>query len=75
MHPAGGLYISDVLHQAFIAVDESGTEAAAATAVIMDEFGIPAAPAEFTVDRPFLFFIRDRSGLLLFTGQVTDPAV
>jgi serpin B len=73
MNPTGELYVGDVLHQAFIAVDESGTEAAAATAVIMTLGGMPASPVEFSVDRPFFFFIRDSSGVLLFTGQVTDP--
>jgi serpin B len=70
---ASQLFIFDVLHQAFIAVDESGTEAAAATAVIIADTSLPPTPVPFTVDRPFLFFIRDSSGLLLFVGQVTDP--
>ena len=74
IHPSGELYVADVLHQAFIAVDESGTEAAAATAVVMEDGGMPASPVPFTADRPFLFFIRDGSGLLLFAGQVTDPS-
>jgi len=66
------LYIADVLHKAFVGVDESGTEAAAATAVIME--GNSASPAELTVDRPFLFLIRDTSGTVLFVGQVTSPS-
>ena len=68
------LYISEVLHKAFIGVDEFGTEAAAATAVILSDWGMPGDPVSFTVDRPFLLFIRDVSGLLLFTGQVVDPS-
>jgi serpin B len=68
-----GLYIDDVYHQAYIAVDESGTEAAAATAVVMDWSSTPSNPVPFVVDRPFIFFIRDSSGVLLFSGQVTDP--
>ncbi len=67
------LYVSDVLHKAFIGVDEDGTEAAAATAVIMNFGGIPDQPKDFSVDRPFLFMIRDTSGTLLFVGQVTNP--
>ncbi len=77
MNPSGNLHIEDVLHQAQIIVDEAGTEAAAATAVIVnrDSSVILPPPDEITVtvDRPFLFFIRDSTGLLLFSGQVTDP--
>jgi len=65
------LFIQDVLHQAFIGVDEDGTEAAAATAVVV---GFNSAPElEVHVDRPFLFLITDDSGAILFVGQVTDP--
>lgn len=74
--PSGaGLYVSDVLHQAFIRVDEAGTEAAAATAVVMgDGAGAPAPPFVVRADQPFLFFIRDvHSGLILFTGRVAAP--
>ncbi len=67
------LFINDVVHQAFIGVDEYGTEAAAATAVIMD--GYTSVPPEIVVDRPFLFFIRNKlNGIILFAGQVTDPS-
>lgn len=65
------LYVTDVFHKAFIGVDESGTEAAAATAAIIGDTGMPSQ--SFDADRPFLFFIRDASGILLFAGQVTDP--
>ena len=68
------LFIHDVLHKAFVAVDEEGTEAAAATAVIV---GIESAPpsATMVVDRPFMFLIRDRvTGTVLFLGRVVDPA-
>jgi serpin B len=69
------LLISDVLHKAFVAVDEAGTEAAAATAVIVIGTGIPAEPIPFTVDRPFIFFIRDiETGTVLFVGRVLNPA-
>ena len=68
------LYISEVLHKAFVAVDEAGTEAAAATAVIMKETAMPGQPAEVTIDRPFIFLIRDiETGAVLFVGRVMDP--
>lgn len=70
----GGLAINDVWHDAFVAVDEEGTEAAAATAVGMDE-SAPQDTFEMTVDRPFLFYIRDRpTDTLLFVGRVVDVA-
>lgn len=69
------LYIHEVVHKAMVAVDEKGTEAAAASAVIMGDEGAPAEPeVEFIADRPFLFLIRDlRSGAVLFMGRVEDP--
>ena len=72
IEPKRELYVSDVVHQAFVGVDEHGTEAAAATAVVMTAGAVPD-PSYLTVDRPFLFFIRDNSGAILFVGQVTDP--
>lgn len=74
MNTDGLLFIFDVMHKAFIGVDEHGTEAAAATAVIMTDSSMPEEPVEFTVDRPFLLFVRDVTGALLFTGQVVDPS-
>jgi serpin B len=70
------LKISDVIHKSFVAVDEAGTEAAAATAVIMEMTALPPAEAvEVNIDRPFLFFIRDiGTGSILFVGRVTNPA-
>ena len=69
------LYITDVLHKAFVAVDESGTEAAAATVVIVGATAMPAQPVEMTVDRPFIFMIRDvKTGSILFLGRVLNPA-
>jgi len=66
------LSISDVVHKAFVAVDEAGTEAAAATAVIMK---LTAAPEQVTIDRPFIFLIRDiDTGAILFVGRVLNPA-
>jgi serpin B len=68
------LYINKALHQAFIAVDEKGTEAAAATAVIMAPTSARLAPQKLIVDRPFIFVIRDlASGQILFLGRVLDP--
>lgn len=69
------LYISDVIHKAFVAVDEEGTEAAAATAVIMETAGAMMYDVTLTIDRPFLFIIRDKpSGQILFIGRVLNPA-
>ncbi|MCX7975620.1 MAG: hypothetical protein N2646_00975, partial [Bellilinea sp.] len=68
------LFISDVVHKAFVDVNEEGTEAAAATAVIMELKAMPMDEVELTIDRPFLFFIEDQqSGTLLFAGRVIDP--
>jgi len=70
------LFISDVLHKAFVAVDEKGTEAAAATAVIAGVSSVPIEPpVQVTVDRPFIFLIRDiDTGAILFIGRVMNPA-
>lgn len=71
---ANDFFISAVLHQAFIAVDEEGTEAAAATAVVMRDTAI-AVFDELVVDRPFLFVIHDTEhGAPLFVGRVADPS-
>jgi serpin B len=70
------LFIADVFHKAFVAVDEKGTEAAAATAVLMEVTSIPppVEEKEFIADHPFLFVIRDaHSGSILFLGRVSDP--
>lgn len=69
------LFISDVIHKAFVAVDEKGTEAAAATAVIMELAMAPMFENVLTIDRPFIFIIRDTiSGQILFMGRVVNPA-
>jgi serine protease inhibitor len=70
------LEISDVIHQANIDVDEKGTEAAAATAVVMRATAMPAEPVTLRVDRPFLFALRDvPTGSILFLGRVGDPSI
>jgi serpin B len=66
--------LQDVVHKSFITLNESGTEAAAATAVSGGTTSAPP-PAEMTIDRPFLFVIRDNpTGALLFVGRVADPS-
>jgi serpin B len=72
------LYISAVVHQASISVDEKGTEASAATAVVIGLMAVPQplAPATVHVDRPFLFAIQDQNtGAILFMGSVRDPSL
>ncbi len=70
------LYLSNVFHKAFVDVDEEGTEAAAATAVIaVPSSAPPGPPVEVIVDRPFIFLISDRAtGTILFVGRVLDPS-
>ncbi|MFC7156128.1 serpin family protein [Halomarina halobia] len=69
------VYVDDVVHEAFVAVDEEGTEAAAATGVEMGATSAPADPFEMIVDRPFYFAIRHRrTGAVLFLGRVVDAA-
>lgn len=70
------LFIGKVLHKAFVDVSEKGTEAAAATAVVMLRAVAQAAPPPvFRADHPFLFLIRDRNtGSILFIGRVMNPA-
>jgi serpin B len=71
------LAISDVVHKAFVDVFEAGTEAAAATAVVMKRMSISheEPPVDFRADHPFLFLIRHRdTGAILFMGRLTDPS-
>ena len=69
------LYITAVIHQANIDVDEKGTEAAAATAVVMGRTSLPTDQVTFNVDHPFLFTLRDVStGAIVFLGQIATPA-
>ena len=69
------LFISAVLHKAFVAVDEKGTEAAAATAIAISATAMPMEPKiVFRADRPFLFLIRHRpTGAVLFLGRLANP--
>lgn len=68
------LFVSDAFHKTFISLDEEGTEAAAATTIIVGLESAPQ-PATFTADHPFLFWIEHSpTGEMLFLGQVTNPA-
>jgi serpin B len=77
-NPRDRLFVSAVFHKAFVKVDEKGTEAAAATGVVMARpTAVLVQPPlqSFQADHPFLFFIRDtRTNLILFAGKVADPA-
>nr|ANI24098.1 serin protease inhibitor protein [Polyangium spumosum] len=70
------LYVSEVFHKAFVELGEKGTEAAAATAVVMArDSGLPPKPKVFRADHPFLFVLRDtKTGMILFMGRVADPS-
>jgi len=68
--------ISNVIHKAYVDVNEEGTEAAAATAVVMEAGAVfrPEPPEVFHADHPFLFLIRDESsGAILFMGRMAAP--
>ena len=70
------LAVSNVVHQANIDVDEKGTEAAAATAVVMRQSAMPSSEVTIRLDRPFLFALRDvPTGAILFLGRVGDPSI
>ncbi|MGC8885406.1 MAG: serpin family protein [Candidatus Nanoarchaeia archaeon] len=72
MSPTGGLYIREVIHQAYVKVDEKGTEAAAATAVVMEKAFV--LRNIFRADHPFIFIIQEKeTGNILFMGRVIDP--
>ena len=75
MVPGLSLFISDVLHKTFVKVDEGGTEAAAATAIIVDTESAAEPPSlTISLTQPFVFAIRDiESGQILFFGRVSDP--
>lgn len=68
------LLVSQIQHEAWVKVDEKGTEAAAATAAVMTASAAFPEPEAFDVDRPFLFLVRDsQSGSILFAGRISDP--
>ena len=76
MSTAEKLQISDVIHKSFVAVDEEGTEAAAATAVAMVGAAMPVRvePKVFTADHPFVYVIRHNgTGAILFAGRLMTP--
>lgn len=69
------LFIGEILHKAFVSVDEAGTEAAAATAVVMKLTATPEEPVEVIIDSPFVFMIRDiETSSILFIGRVMNPS-
>jgi len=70
----GDLYVSDIIHQAFVEVNEEGTEAAAATVVVVGATAMPGPEIEFKADHPFIFLIQENeTGNILFFGLVKDP--
>ncbi len=75
MNGTGGLYVSEVKHKTYIDVNEEGTEAAAVTAVEVSYTSAdPDAPLFFTLDKPFIFIIREKStGVILFEGVMRNP--
>jgi serpin B len=74
MDGAHDLLISDVVHKAYVDVDEQGTEAAAATGIVMSAMAMPGARPVFNADHPFLFFIRNvRDQTILFAGRIEKP--
>lgn len=75
MDGQGGLSIGSVIHKTYVAVDEKGTEAAAATIITMEVTAMQDQPVRLVVDRPFLFLIRDdATNTILFLGRVVNPA-
>uniref|UniRef100_A0A8C2HDU0 Serpin B6 n=1 Tax=Cyprinus carpio TaxID=7962 RepID=A0A8C2HDU0_CYPCA len=74
MSPNNDLVVTKVIHKAFVEVNEEGTEAAAATGVIIAGFSMPLPPKTFIADHPFLFFIRHNpSNSILFYGRFCSP--
>ena len=69
------LFISAVIHKAFVDVNEEGTEAAAATGILMElASAVPIEPPVFRADHPFMFMIRDnRNGSIMFMGRIQNP--
>jgi len=76
MAETGDLFINSVFHEAYVKVNEEGTEAAAATGMVMALSSMPEEPRQFHADHPFLFLIRDNAtGSILFLGRMADPTV
>jgi len=68
------LFIDEIIHKAVIDVNEAGTEAAAATAVVMRKTSVLMESVSFKADRPFIYAIRNtRDGTIYFLGKVTNP--
>ncbi|MCK5636258.1 MAG: serpin family protein, partial [Thermoplasmatales archaeon] len=75
MDGTNALFISEAIHQSFVEVNEEGTEAAAATAIIMEATAMPEEPKSFIADHPFIFLIQHKeTGAILFMGRVMNPA-
>ena len=75
MQRDGNLYVSAVIHRAYIEVNEEGTEAVATTRVGVHTLGLPSPLIVFRADHPFMFLIREnRSGSILFMGRLTNPS-
>ncbi|WP_373496990.1 serpin family protein [Aquiflexum sp.] len=75
-NPLMDMYISRIIHQAMIEVDEKGTEAAAATVVEIGVTSMPVTPTFIRLDKPFLFFIKEKhSGTILFMGKMENPSL
>lgn len=69
-----GLFVQAVVHQAFVLVDESGTEAAAATGISVGRVSLPEPGTPIALDRPFVYLLRDRqTGSVLFVGRMAEP--
>jgi serpin B len=69
------LFITDVVHKAFVSVDEAGTEAAAATAVMVGLTAIPEEPIVVNANRPFIILIHDiETGAIIFIGRILNPS-
>ena len=74
MESTRSLYISDMLHKAYVDVNEEGTEAAAATAIAVGMTSMPAESYTISFDHPFIFLIRDiQTNTILFIGRMADP--
>jgi len=75
MNGTRDLFVGAIVHKAFVSVDEAGTEAAAATAVLFPQAALLPTPIEVTINRPFIFMICDiKTGAILFMGRVTNPS-